>query len=264
MRGELGHRLGARAERHQVQSGDAGDGEQLLGELTGDGEAVALLGALGDAVGHQRAEARQALDQRSRARDHEAGQDRGALAQAGVADGLEPLGERLGVEHHLRLDEGRAGVDLARSVLERGLARRRGGADQERRRHVELEPVRRAAVREVGEQRDEAGRVDVAHLLRVDTLGHRIAEERKDRLDAERRGADRVGGERKAIAVARRHLQDRPAAGLDDERGGGERRHARARLRQVGDVERVCERERRDLRAHRRRVGAARAARARR
>ena len=88
---------------------------------------------------------------------------------------------------------------------------------------------------------DQLGRLEVAHLGRVGVLADvdRVAPERQEPAHAERRGAERVGGERDPVSVAHGHLEDHVDALGPHDRGRREGRHAHRGARAVGHVDGV-------------------------
>ena len=111
---------------------------------------------------------------------------------------------------------------------------------------------------EVGQQAHQAGGVQVADGHPRRALRQRVAAQRQDGADPHRGGAERVGRQGDAVAIAAGHLQDRLGPGRHGDRRGRERGHAGAGAGQVGDVQPVGKRERRHGALDGRGVGAAR------
>ena len=78
-----------------------------------------------------------------------------------------------------------------------------------------------------GEEPDQLGRLEVAHLGRVGVLadGDRVTPERQEPAHAERRSAEGVRGEGDPVAIADGHLEDHVDALRPHDRGRRQRRH---------------------------------------
>ena len=181
-----------------------------------------------------------------RAQDRDRRDQRGALGEPGRLGGRATKSlEHLGPVADLQLEEARARAGLHQRALDAVLDRRGGGvlhrADEQPRRGLERPSGEVAALGQHARQGDELGAVEVedAPGLGLVARRHVVAGEGDEVLDAVHRGADDVGLQREAIAVAADELHDRLDAALLQGDGHRERRGVGVGGRVVGRVDRV-------------------------
>jgi hypothetical protein len=236
-----------------VRAGDAGNLRQLLQQLDADPRPLLfrvrrLLEALDDGVGDQRAEqllAHPACRARGGDRRH-ADEDR--QLEAELAQPCRIAANHARVHAELRLHEVRARLRLGEQALRipvgRRVDRHVGGADDELQPAFDLGSGGQLVLGpHARRHRHEVAAVEVEHRLRLGLVAELgvVAGEHQDVVDAQRRGTDQIALQRKPVAVAAGHLEDRLEPALHEEMRGDEAGEVYLRTGAVGDVDRSSE-----------------------
>src|ERR1019366_6219605 len=236
---------------HQVYAGHAFDLAHRMDGLDTDATAFApLVGggadARSDRLGHVHARhmfghPAQGLGAPERAH---ADDDRRALMQAACADLAHEGFEQLQVKAELRLDELRAGVDLALQIghaLSIGWHERvRRGAEKQPRR--QLQPPPRgvlAAVAHTAQDVQQVDGIEVEHRLGLGmvALAHVVASQAQHVSYAQGGSTENIALHRDTVAIAATHLAYRREVRGGKHRRGGHARHVAVGAGAVGDVD---------------------------